>query len=257
MARNQKILILSDLKSSTPIVLNNAIALAKMIQGDLEFLHVKKPTELVKTESQLSAVRSINESTIIAKKKIKKLLDPLAEKHKTKVNYKYSFGNIKNEIETFVKKSKPDIIVLGKRKSNRLSFVGDNIIDFVLKSHKGAVLVVSHNSNFSPDNDLSIGIFNKDGSGINGSLIKALVQNAISPIKLFKIGSTPENLDQFLSKKAVEYVFEDTTDVISNISSYIPKSRVNLLCLNRTEAFNKNKTIKDIIKRVNVSILII
>jgi nucleotide-binding universal stress UspA family protein len=254
-----KILILSDLKSKTPIVLSNAIALSKIINSDLEFFHVKKPTELVKTESQLSAVREINEYTKIAKKKIKNLLDPISEKYGIKLKYKYSFGNVKNEIEKYIKKSKPDIIVLGKRQSSTLSFIGDNIIDFVLKSHKGGVLIASLNSNLSPGKDLSVGIFNEDESNLKESLIEDLVEFSTLPLRVFKIGVKSDrevNQDQFLSKKTIEYVFEDSSDVISNISSYIPKSKVNLLCVNRNKKYNNSRNIKEIIKKLNVSILV-
>ena len=260
MSKKQKILILSDLKSKTPDVLRQAIALSKIIPSDLEFLHVKKPTELVKTESQLSAVRVINESTKIAKKKIKDLLEPITEKYGTKVNYKYSFGNIKNEIEKYIKSSKPDIIVLGKRRSNTLSFVGDNIIDFVLRSHKGAVYIASHKSKIAPENNLSVGIFNEVESNLeNNNLIQRLVEFSTIPLKHFKIGvksDDREHNDMFLSKKTVEYVFEDSSDVISVISNYIPKSKVNLLCLNRNRNFSKNKNIKEIIRSVDVSAFI-
>lgn len=256
MGNKPKILILSDLKSMTPIILNNAIGLSKMINGDLELLHIKKPTELVKTTSQLSAVREINEYTKIAKKKIKELLDPLSEKHKTNVNYKYSFGNVKTEMEKYIKKSKPDVIVLGKRQSNALSFVGDNIIDFILKSHEGAILVTSHKSNLKPESDLSMGIFNATESNLDKNIIKELVNHSTTPIKLFMVGLQSKKQDQIFSKKAIEYVFEDTSDAISNISSYIPKSKVNLLCVNRNENMIKNKIINEIIKKINVSILI-
>lgn len=260
MSKKQKILILSDLKSNTPVVLSQAIALSKMIPSDLEFLHVKKPTDLVKTASQLSAVRVINESTKIAKKKIKDLLDPVSEKYGTKVNYKYSFGNVKNEIEKYIKATKPDIIVLGKRRSNTLSFVGDNIIDFVLKSHKGAVLIASHNSKLTPEVQLSVGLFNQDESDLkSNNLITELVEFSTSPLRHFKIISKSQSTEQndtFLSKKTVEYVFENSSDVISIIANYIPKSKVNLLCLNRNRTFNKGKNIKEIIKSVKVSILI-
>lgn len=260
MSNKQKILILSDLKSSTPAVLSQAIALSKLIPSDLEFLHVKKPTDLVRTESQLSAVREINESTINAKKKIKELLDPITEKYGTKVSYKYSFGNVKSEIEKYINSSKPDIIVLGKRRSNALSFVGDNIIDFVLKSHKGAVFIASHKSQLSPENQLSVGIFNQSESNLkDNDLIANLIEFSTVPLKHFKIGAksvSADNNDTLLSKQTVEYVFEDASDVISVISSYIPKSNVNLLCLDRNRNFSKGRNIKEIIRSVDVSTFI-
>ncbi len=259
MSKKQKILILSDLKSNTPAVLSQAIALSKMIPSELEFLHVKKPTELVKTESQLSAVREINESTIIAQKKIKNLLDPISEKYDTKVSYKYSFGNIKNEIEKYIDSTKPDIIVLGKRRSSTLSFVGDNILDFVLKAHKGAVFVVSHKIQITPEDQLRLGIFNEDESNLReDNHIKTLAEYSTIPLKHFKIGTKSDHLDNntFLSKKTIEYVFEDSSNVISMISKYIPKSKVNLLCLDRNKNFSKGGNIKEIIKSVDVSTFI-
>ncbi|MBO6607701.1 universal stress protein [Psychroserpens sp.] len=260
MSKKQKILILSDLKSDTPIVLSQAIALSKLIPSDLEFLHVKKPTELVKTASQLSAVRVINESTKIAKKKIKELLDPISETYGTKVNYKYSFGNIKNEIEKYINSSKPDIIVLGKRRSNTLSFVGDNIIDFVLKSHKGAVFIASSNSKLTPEAQLSVGLFNQDESNLKSNdLMTNLIEYSATPIRHFKIGSRSDSdkkNDTFLSKKTVEYEFENSSEVLSTIANYIPKSNVNLLCLDRNSNSNKSKNIKEIIKSVKISTLI-
>ena len=104
-----------------------------MINGEVELFHVKSATEIVESESQLSAVRNINEQYIVADKKIKGLLEPISKDYHLKVKYKYAFGNVKDEIEKYINKVKPDIIVLGKRKSKALSFIGDNITDFVLK----------------------------------------------------------------------------------------------------------------------------
>ena len=49
---------------------------------------------------------------------------------------------------------------------------------------------------------------------------------------------------------------DGASDVISVISNYIPKSKVNLLCLNRNRNFSKNKNIKEIIRSVDVSAFI-
>ena len=69
-----KILVLSDLKKSTSATLKTAVSLAKMIDGEIEFFHVKKPIDIVEKENQLSAIRTINENHTLIRKKIEKLL---------------------------------------------------------------------------------------------------------------------------------------------------------------------------------------
>ena len=55
------ILVLSDIDKSANTILKNAINLAKIVDGDVNFFCVKKPTEIVEKDSQLSAMRAINE----------------------------------------------------------------------------------------------------------------------------------------------------------------------------------------------------
>ena len=52
--------MLSVLKNSTNSTLKSSVSLAKMINGDVDFSHVKKATDIVENESQLSAIPFIN-----------------------------------------------------------------------------------------------------------------------------------------------------------------------------------------------------
>ena len=88
--RKYKILVLSDMKESTSNLLQSTIGLANMIDGDISFFHVKKPTEVVETESQLSAIRTINEQYNITDKKIKEMLGALSKNHNFKMMLKFS-----------------------------------------------------------------------------------------------------------------------------------------------------------------------
>ena len=56
-----KIAVFLDLKESEINTLKSTLNLAKMINGEVEFFHVKKPTEMIKEESQLSAMKTIND----------------------------------------------------------------------------------------------------------------------------------------------------------------------------------------------------
>ncbi len=163
MGKNKyKILVLSDLKETTNYALQNAVKLSKIIDADIEFFHVKKPTDIVDTDSQLSAMRSINKEYVVTEKKINNLVAPIIENDGVTIQTAFAFGNIKNEIENHINSCKPDIIVLGRRKRKVLSFVGDKIIDFVLKSHKKTVIIVSNGNDFDFEKEFSLDFLNQE-----------------------------------------------------------------------------------------------
>ncbi len=151
-----KILVLSDLKETTNYALQNAVKLSKTIDADIEFFHVKKPTDIVNTDSQLSAMRNINKEYVVTEKKINNLIAPIIENEGIPIQASFAFGNIKNEIKNHINSCKPDVIILGSRKRKVLSFVGDKIIDFVLKSHKKTVIIVSNGIDFDFEKEFSL-----------------------------------------------------------------------------------------------------
>ena len=55
---------------------------------------------------------------------------------------------LKSEISDYIKAHKPDIVVIGKRKSGPFNFAGDNITDLVMKSHDGAIMIASDENAF-------------------------------------------------------------------------------------------------------------
>jgi nucleotide-binding universal stress UspA family protein len=143
---NYKILVLSDLKSNRALV--RAVELAKSIDADIELFHVKKPTEVINTDSQLSALRSIKEQNMLLEKKMKALIDPIKEREGLNIKPSFTFGNIKNRIEDYIKQSKPDIVVLGIKKPKKLKLLSDNITGFVKKKFDGVVICPMTMDNF-------------------------------------------------------------------------------------------------------------
>jgi nucleotide-binding universal stress UspA family protein len=226
-----KILVLSDLKESKSKTLLSTVSLAKMIDADINFFYVKKPNEILEKENQLSANRVINKEYYLTEKEIQNLITPISKDYGVTINYAYVFGNIKNEIEKFINDSKPDIIVLGKRKPKALSFIGDNITDFVLKTHSGAIMIADNESVLEP----------------------------MKSFKIIKNQNTTKKTDALTGGKMVEYVFEHNVNTIKHLSGYLSKNNINLLCVDRVQ--NNKKTnliksdIKKIIKNLNVSLL--
>ena len=258
-----KILVLSDLKKSTSTTLKSSVSLAKMINGDIEFFYVKKPTEIVERESQLSAIRALNNEHNTTDKKIQKLIKPISKDYGIQINYKFSFGHVKNEIEKHIKAYKPDIIVLGKRQSKSFNFIGDNMANFVLKKHKGVVIIAAAENALEPNEKISLGVLNGIEKSFNIEFADDLMEYTQKPLKSFKIVNSSNTLKETqmpTDKKTVEYVFEQGDNAIENLSNYLSKNNINLLCMDRGEKKNKeslvNSDIKDVINKLNVSLLV-
>lgn len=259
-----KILVLSDLKDSASTTLISTVSLANMIGGRIDFFHVKKPTDIVERDNQLSAIRSINEKHTVTKNKIQSIIDPITKEYGIDINYKFSFGNVKSEIEKYIKKSQPDIIVLGKRKSNLFKLVGDSITYFVLKNYNGVIMIAANTNALEPNRELSLGVLNGKEQTFNVAFAEDLMGYSQKPLKSFKIinNTTFSNETATISNnKTVEYAFEQGDNAFKNLSKYLIISNTNLLYVDRTERFtNDNKSIIDsdiqnVMDHLNVSLL--
>lgn len=260
-----KILVLSDLKNATSNILKSTISLAKMVNGDIHFFYVKKPTEIVEKDNQLSANRAINQEHNIIENKIQNLIAPISNDYGVNINYSYSFGNVKNEIDKCIAEHKPDIVVLGKKQSKSLNFIGDNITAFILKKYPGIVMIADNQNYLEPNKELSLGLLNTIEPSANKELLEHLIGYTQEPLKSFKIiknSNTFEEPSITSNKKTVEYVFEHNDNTIKNLSNYLSVNNINLLCMDRESKDSKNKKrllkseINEVLKNLNVSLLL-
>jgi len=265
--KKYKLLVLSDLKDSMLTTLESAVSLAKMIGGELVFFHVKNPSELVNQESQLSAIRSMNHEHTKTDNKIRNIIKSFSEDHNIKITYSFVFGNVRNEIGEYLKKHRPDIIVLGKKKPKPLSLIGDNIAHFLLKEHDGEILIVDEKKALVSNMNLSLGVLNDRGNTFNMSFADDLLAHNQKPLKSFKIAKNSNKVssaNNSSDKKVIEFVFEQGANSIKTVSNYISKNNINLLCMDRmkndSNTIEENPTlssdIKEIISDLNVSLLI-
>jgi hypothetical protein len=263
--KKYKILVLSDLKSSAVNTLKSSVSLAKMTNGQIEFFYVKNPTDIVERENQLSAIRTINKEYINVNKKIQNLINPICDEYGIKIDYSFTFGNLKNEVNAYIKEHQPDIIVLGKRKSKSLNFVGDNMTQFVLDKHDGVIMLATNKNHLEPNHEISLGVLNSYEDLFNLDFSANLIDHIQEPLKSFKIVKNSKVLEKGKlpeDKKTVEYVFEQNDNTVKNISTYLNKNNINLLFVNRDEKNTNQDTlfiksdIDDIINNINVSLLI-
>jgi hypothetical protein len=252
-----KILVLSNLNETTNNTLKSSIRLAKVLDSSINFLYVKKPTEVVKTESQLSAIRTINKEYSLVGKDIKNLIDPISKEYNVNINHSFIIGNIKNEIENYIENNKPDVIVLGKGKFKRPSFIGNSITEFILKKYKGTIVIADDKNTIEPNDELSLGLFNNINS-IN-KFTESLINSTKKPLASFKTIKDLKALkeESFLAdKETVEYVFDEAEKGLKSVSSCLSKSNTNLLFVNREGENSTKKNIKDLIKNTDCSLIL-
>jgi nucleotide-binding universal stress UspA family protein len=260
--KTYKIVVFLDLRDSNTTALKSTLSLAKIINAEIEFFHVKNSTELVNMESQLSAKRSINEAYKVTENTLKELTKQFSINTNISINYAFAFGNVKREVKKYLKEKNPDIVVLGKKKRSLIKPLGDNFTGFVLKQHKGPILVADFKNSFEPTNELSLGIFNYEQVPTAKDILPELMAHIKQPLKSFKIGSKTNdfNVANTSSPNTIDFIFDAPENISETLSKYVAINNVNLLCIerpNKGEKSNNTKVdLKSIIAHINVPLLI-
>ncbi len=257
MSEKHKILVLSDLNSATEAIVTNATNLARIINADVSLFCVKKATEVVSKESQLSAMRSINQAFIATDNSLKTIINNVAiDDDDVHIKHKVAFGNLKENISKQIAAVKPSVIVLGKSKSKTLSFLGDKLTDFILKEFNGTIMISSDDKTLEANDNLDIGYI--DTIDLKNNRIKEqLFAFSKKPIKLLQTSSASDSLNNQTSN-IEKVVLSQKGNTIASVNSYVSNSPLQLLFLNR----NKNKTLEinskvsSIAKNLNCSLLI-
>lgn len=253
-----KILVLSDLTKTTKNTLKSSASLAKMIGGTVDFFCVKKPTEIVEKESQLSAMRTINKEYFAIDKAIEKIVKPISDEFGVTITHNHTFGNVKNEIGDYISTNNPDVIVIGKRKSKIFGILGDNITDFVLKKFNGIIMIASDDNTVDISKHLSLGMLNEPLTDKNKAFTEKFISLSSNPPKVFKIHDktnlTTESNSTILTETQ-EYIFDKGDNLIKNISNYLSKSNVNLLFVDR-EKESLKPNIKDVINNIDCTLIL-
>lgn len=259
-----KILVLSDLKGSVQPMLKSTISLSKMIDGSIELFHVKKPTDIVEMDNQLSAMRGINHEHNAIEAKIKSAIAPVADEYGVNIHYNFSIGNVKDEITRYIDKHRPNIIVLGKKKRKAINFIGDGVTQFVLNKHNGAVMIADQNNVLEPDKALSLGSVNAIGETFDLEFADDLMKHVQRPYKSFKMVKSYDTMKASAgsNNRVIDYIFEQADNSTKNMSKYLSKSNVNLLYIDRARKGAKTKpymlesNILEAIESLKVSLIV-
>ena len=269
-----RLLVLIDQTKSSYTALRNAVNLAKVIDAGIELFYVKPPAKVVKYDNQIAVMRTLEEERIALKKVMQKLVNTISDSEGIPVIYSFTFGNVIAEIQNHITKTQPDIVVIGKRKTKMINFLGDGLTSYLLKNHKGGILISGDEENLKSYTNVSLGFLDDMAMSNEVEITQDLKKRSNKPITLFKIKKTnvaPKKKVAFLKPTEQERIanttvfeFEEGAGNSDSLSKYIEKKKVELLCVKRTKKLKPNKPlslintkIKQIITKINVPVLIL
>ena len=259
-----RILVVTDQSGPVQIALQNAVNLAKTIDGSIELFYVKPPTSVVRNVNQLSAMRELNIERNRTRKKLRALVDQIAEAERVPIIYDFAFGNVINEVQEHINKTQPDIVVLGKANTKVSNLFGTDLTSFLLKKFNGTLLIASDDKALRAPNEIALGILDDFLTNENNVLAEDLEKRSTNPVTWFKIndtrtkpgaGSEVQSLqDQETGAKATTFEFEQGANFSNSVSKYVERSGVNLLCVRKSKLMDFKKQQKTVSKQIQKAI---
>jgi len=105
-----------------------------------------------------------------------------------------------------------------------------------------------------PNKEVALGVLNTIDKTLDINGIEELISKTKVPIKTFhivKAAHSNSTVDATAEINTFEYVFEESDKALESVSKYVSKNKINLMCLDKN-----NKTKRDIINKLNVSLLL-
>ncbi|MER3317329.1 MAG: universal stress protein [Allomuricauda sp.] len=259
--KKYRISVLLDMSKSSTFVLGSAVQLAKRIGGSIEVFHVKPTMNIIKGDSQLSAVRTLNKDARSTRAELKELISAIEEKESLSISYKLEYGNVKNRVRDYLALLKPDILVLGKPRPT-IGVLFESITDFVIDNINDTnVLILGEDDKFHSFEDINLGIF---GSGLEDNdleIIQDLKRDSEKPVRHFGISDEEENKNRtYPWQKTVSYKFSKGGNALDGLVAYVTRTNTQLLCVPKKSGKNflfRPSPIKEVIRKANVPLMIL
>ena len=259
-----RILVVTDPSNPSQIALQNAVNLAKTIDGSIKVFDVKPPTQVVRNVNQLSAMRELNEERNRTRRKLSALVDQIAETERIPIIYDFAFGNVIYEVQEHINKTQPDIVVLEKSKPKVNGLLGTDLTSYLMKNFKGTLLISGDEKPLRHNNDIALGIIDDVHTGGVHHLTEDLERKSANPITLFKIKSANQvSVKEIPSDHKEEdtnrsnmttFEFDQGVNFSKSVSKYVEKRGINLLCVRRSRLLDLNKSIKSVTKQIQKTV---
>ena len=259
-AQHNKILTLINVEEPIDTIIASTINLARTFQAEVKFLYVGKPADPTRTENQMEVVRSMNHRrNAVARFKI--MVKRARQAEGLELDYAILDGPVKKTIQNSLLAYQPDMVVVGKRLPSTMRLIGTQVTEFVLKQFQGPVLIAHPTKVLEIKEDLSVGVLDDLATIQENDVSNALIEHTKQPVKLFTIadGDKASKVEEAQPMPVVSFKFQNNQNAMKNLTSYVHRNNVHLLCLGRKAEgrTNKNVIIREAMKRVNTSMLMV
>lgn len=225
-----RLLVVFDQSKESFLALQNAIELAKTINGAIDILCISKWSKVIKTENQVALLRSLEENQQRVKLKTQKLIDSITEIENLALIYSYTHGNVIEETQKHIAITSPDIVVIGRQKKKFSSYFDTRNIDQLRKGYNGFLLLAGEKNKKAKDQSMRLGFLDEKEVSRASELIQTLIRKAMPTLNVFTISNKQKKVVE-TKEKMVFYEFDKNDIVDSTISNYIQKNKIDLMCV--------------------------
>ncbi|MBS9463525.1 universal stress protein [Flagellimonas sp. 389] len=254
------LLVLMDLSKSSENALKNAVQLAKTIHGSIDVFHVKAPTDVVKSENQLSAIRGIHQESRSTKSKLEELIQKTIAEEGVKIGYQISYGNVKNTIQRHIEQRQPDIVILGKERPKLIGFLSDDLTGYLLNESNVNVLIVGEGNTLDSYKDISLGIYGTIQNKSSLEILDNLKQETSKRIKHFSVRDSNKETqkEEKGNTNATSYVFSEGANALDGLASYVLKTNTQILCIAKEPKGSKvTASVKPLLRKLDIPVLLL
>lgn len=260
MKTKHKILAFVDITKPIETLVESTVNLATTYNAAVKFFYVKKPSDPTRTVNQLEIVRAMAAHQK-ASEKLRNVLNRTRKQTDLPIYYDIVEGPVKKTITAEIQSFGPDMIVLGKRKPSVFRWLGNQVTELVLKNFDGPLLIAHPSKALRIEEQLSLGIINDVQGVIDHELTNRLLMHTKTPVKSFQIAGSESQMEQEAigATPMIKFRFEDNPNALKSLTSYIHRNDVHLVCLNRNRKKKKKKnvTLRDVLKNINTSMLMV
>ena len=225
-----RLLVVFDQSKAAHVGLQNAINFAKPINGAIDILYINRLSNVKKTENQVAFLRELEEERQRVKLEMQKLVNLISETEELTIIYSYTYGNLIEEVQKHIQTTDPDMVVIGRQKKRFLNSFNTRKLNQLRENYDGLILLSGEKNNLSNTKNLKLGFLDENEINTRFHLIQELIKKTKPVLNVFTVFNKT-NVKRKSTPKKIIYEFEENGIVDSNITNYIHKNKIDLLCV--------------------------
>lgn len=258
-------LMLIDFSKDSYEALDYLIKLVKVIGGQIELISIIEPSDVIKSENPVVALRAISKDKVMKKIRLDSIVE-MIQSEGIRVQYSLSTGRLEDELNGKLTSNSSDIIVTGKSKVGSIGKVNN----YLVHKFKGNLLIIGKQLEFQTGTNITVGCNIKTLNTCDLKLTSIFSLLTKTPLVLLEVGKISIDIrefnktGQFHENLAIQYKNEKNPNIIEGLKTHIDTTNVELLCIGRSKRKNSffsrilkpKNTMTEIVKNTKIPLLI-